>query len=103
MATTRIARKPASAVRNVPTLLPEESSQRAARVAVDMCVMNTQYLNTLSNFMSDGEMFHLEMHLLYGLIDTMGAHHNVDPETVLDFARNYFKSLRRERKEYEKD
>lgn len=103
MAATRIARTPASAVKGPPTLLPEESSQRAVGVAVDMCVMNTQYLNTLSNFMSDGEMFHLEMHLLYGLIDTIGAHHNVSPETVLDFARNYFKSLRRERKEYEKD
>lgn len=82
-----------------PKLLPEECSQRAAAIAVDMCVMNTQYLNTLSMFLSDGELFHLQMHLLYGLIDTMGVVNNVDPETVLDFARNYFTSLRRERRE----
>lgn len=83
-----------------PKLKPEECSQRAAAIAVDMCVMNTQYLNTLSMFLPDGEMFHLQMHLLYGLIDTMGVTSNVDPETVLDFARNYFKGLREERKQY---
>lgn len=87
--------------RGGPRLRPEESSQRAAAIAVDMCVMNTQYMNTLSMFLSDGELFHLQMHLLYGLIDTMGATSNVDPESVLDLARNYFKSLRRERKSYE--
>ena len=86
-----------------PKLRPEECSQRAASIAVDMCVMNTQYMITLSRFLSDGEMFHLQMHLLYGLIDTMGVTSNVDPETVLDFARNYFKGLREERKQYAKD
>jgi len=86
-----------------PRLLPEECSQRAAAISVDMCVMNVQYMNTLSMFLSDGEMFHLQMHLLYGLIDTMGVTSNVDPETVLDIAHNYFKSLKRERKEYAKD
>lgn len=86
-----------------PRLLPEESSQRAARIAVDMAVMNTQYFITLSQFLTDGEMFHLQMHLLYGLIDTMGATSNMDPESVLDFARKYFESLRRERKEYASD
>lgn len=99
MAATRISRKPAACGKG-PTLLPEESSQRAAGIAVDMCVMNLQYLNTLSNFLSDGEMFHLQMHLLYGLIDTMGVTANVDPRTVLDLAANYFKSLERERNEY---
>lgn len=83
-----------------PRLKPEECSQRAASIAVDMCVMNTQYMNTLSHFLPDGEMFHLQMHLLYGLIDIMGVTSNVDPETVLDFARNYFKGLRAERNEH---
>lgn len=101
MAATRISRKPA--VKGPPVLLPEESSQRAAGIAVDMCVMNTQYFNTLSLFLSDGELFHLQMHLLYGLIDTMGATSNVDPETVLNFAHNYFKRLREERNEYAKN
>lgn len=86
-----------------PTLLPEESSQRAAGIAVDMAVMNVQYLNTLSNFLSEGELFHLQMHLLYALIDTLGVSANVDPQTVLDIARNYFDSLKRERKEYATD
>lgn len=61
--------------------------------------MNTQYFLTLSEFLPPGELFHLQMHLLYGLIDTMGIASNVEPETVLDIARNYFKSLRRERTE----
>lgn len=97
----RISRQ--SFKRGGPRLLPEECSQRAAGIAVDMCVMNTQYLNTLSMFLSDGEMFHLQMHLLYGLIDTMGVTSNADPETVLDYARRYFVKLREERTEYAKD
>ncbi len=82
-----------------PKLRPEESSQRAACIAVDMCVMNVQYMNTLSQFLTMGELFHVQMHLLYGLIDTMGATSNVDPETVLDVAQKYFKALRAERRE----
>lgn len=69
--------------------------------------MNAQYLITLSQFMSSEEIFHLQMHLLYGLIDTMGATANVDPETVLTMAEKYFKHLRIERNRmdngYEKD
>ncbi len=84
-----------------PRLRPEESTQRAAAIAVDMCVMNTQYMNTLSMFLSDGELFHMQMHLLYGLIDTMGVTANVDPESVLDFARSYFIALREERANHE--
>lgn len=82
-----------------PRLKPEESSQRAAGIAVDMCVMNTQYMNTLSQFLSMGELFHCQMHLLYGLIDTMGATANIDPQTVIDMARKYFQALQRERTE----
>lgn len=86
-----------------PKLTPEECTQRAARIAVDMCVMNTQYMLTLEQFISDGEMFHLQMHLLYGLIDTMGVTANVDPRTVLDLARTYFKNLAKERRVYENE
>ncbi len=86
----------------MPTRLrPEESSQRAASIAVDMCVMNVQYMNTLSQFLPLGELFHVQMNLLYGLIETMTATANVDPDTVLDMASRYFKSLRAER--YEMD
>lgn len=84
-----------------PRLRPEESTQRAATIAVDMCVMNTQYMITLSQFISRGELVHLQMHLLYGLIDTMGATADVDPETILGMASNYFKQLRKERKQTE--
>jgi hypothetical protein len=61
--------------------------------------MNVQYMNTLSQFLPMGELFHVQMHLLYGLIDTMGATANMDPETVLDMVKKYFESLRRERSE----
>ncbi len=91
------------AIKGGPTLLPEESSQRAARIAVDMAVMNTQYFITLDEFLSKGEMFQLQMHLLYTLIDTMGATAGVDPRTVLELAAKHFKSLERERTEYAKD
>lgn len=80
-----------------PELRPEEATQRAVQIAVDMCVMNVQYMNTLSMFLGRGELFHLQMNLLYGLIDTMGATADVDPQTVLDTARGYFEGLRRER------
>lgn len=86
-----------------PRLKPEESSQRAAQIAVDMCTMNLQYMNTLSQFLPMGELFHVQMHLLYGLIDTMGATANVDTRTVLDLADKYFKSIRKERHEMEEN
>ena len=87
--------------RRAPVLRPEESSQRAAQIAVDMCVMNVQYMNTLSQFLPTGELFHVQMQLLYGLIDTMGATANVDPEVVVDMVRKYFEHLRRERAKIE--
>lgn len=85
-----------------PALKPHECTQRAARIAVDMCIMNTQYMLTLDQFLSTGEMFHLQMHLLYGLIDTMSATADIDQETVLDMCKKYFEKLRRERTAIEK-
>lgn len=85
--------------RRGPSLKPEECSQRAAGIAVDMCTMNVQYMNTLSQFLPMGELFHVQMHLLYGLIDTMSATANIDARTVLDIASKYFKSLESERRE----
>jgi hypothetical protein len=81
-----------------PRVKPEESSQRAAGIAVDMCIMNLQYMNTLSQFLPMGELVHVQMHLLYGLIDTMSATANTDPRTVLEMAERYFMSLERERR-----
>jgi hypothetical protein len=84
--------------RGGPLLKPEESMQRAAQIAVDMCVMNVQYMNTLSQFLPMGELFQVQMNLLYGLIDTMGATANVDQETVLHMVGKHFKSLKIERR-----
>jgi hypothetical protein len=80
-----------------PKVKPEESTQRAAQIAVDMCLMNCQYFITLSQFMPLGEVFHVQMQLLYGLIDTMGATANIDTNVVLDMAKKYFEHMRRER------
>lgn len=82
-----------------PRLRPQESTQRAATIAVDMTVMMVQYMNTLSQFLPLGELAHLQMHLLYGLIDVMSITASSDPDSVLDMARGYFKHLRRERNE----
>lgn len=81
------------------TLHPQESSSRASRIAVDFAVRLGMELDTLSEFLSKGEMFHLEMQILYVLIDIMGISNGSDPEMVLEQAKKYFKSLRREQSE----
>ncbi len=88
--------------RNHVALRPEQCSQRAAQISVDMCVMNVQYMNTLSQFLSYGELFHVQMNLLYGLIDIMGVTANVDPAVVLSLAGRYFETLERERAAHER-
>lgn len=80
-----------------PLLRPQEASQRAVQIAVDMAVMNVQYMNTVGQFIGRGELFHLQMHLLYSLIDIMGATADADPFTVLGIAKTYFEALERER------
>ncbi len=83
--------------RGGPTLKPEESSHRAAKIAADMCAMNLQYMVTLSQFLSKGELLHMQLHLLYGLIDTIGATGQLDAEKVCDMCKRYFMTLRNER------
>lgn len=78
-------------------LHPQESSHRASRIATDMAIRLAMELDTLSQFISKEEMFHLEMQMLYVLIDIMGVTNGSDPENVLDTCRNYFQSLRREK------
>ena len=92
---------PRSTQQGQTRLRPEEGTHRSAQIAVDMCHMNLQYMNTLSQFIPKAEMFHVQMNLLYALIDTMGATADVDPGVVLDMAKKYFSSLRTER--YEMD
>lgn len=77
-------------------LHPQESSHRASRIATDMAIRMAMELDTLSQFISKEEMFHLEMQMLYVLIDLMGVTHGSDPEMVIEQAKAYFQSLRRE-------
>lgn len=42
-------------------------------------------------------MFHVEMQMLYVLIDMMGATHGSDPENVIEQCKGYFAQLKRER------
>lgn len=88
---------PRSTQQGQTRLRPEEGTHRSAQIAVDICYMNLQYMNTLSQFIPKAEMFHVQMNLLYSLIDTMGATADVDPQVVLDMAKKYFTSLRNER------
>lgn len=83
----------------VAKLHPQESSHRASRIATDMAVRLAMELNTLSEFLSKEEMFHLEMQMLYVLIDLMGTTSRSDPEMVVEQAKRYFQSLRREKNE----
>lgn len=84
-------------------LHPTESSQRASKIAVDMAVKLALDIDMLSMFMSKHEIFHLEMQMLYTMIDIMGATNGSNPESVVEQCRDYFRSLRRERDKYEKD
>lgn len=83
-----------------PALHPWEASARSSQIAVDMCVMNVQYMNTLSQFLSPGELFHVQLQLLYGLVDVMAATKEQRPETIADLVKKHFEALRRERLSY---
>jgi hypothetical protein len=76
---------------------PLEASHRSATISVDIAHMIARYLDSLSDFISKEEMFHIQMNTLYVLIDLLGATSNADPQHVLDQARQYFKNLERER------
>jgi hypothetical protein len=76
---------------------PLEASHRSATISVDIAYMIARYLDSLSDFISKEEMFHIQLNTLYVLIDIMGATTNTDPQHVLDEAKNYFKSLEREK------
>jgi hypothetical protein len=60
--------------------------------------MIARYLDSLSDFISKEEMFHIQLNTLYVLIDIMGATANADPDHVLDQAKAYFKNINREMK-----
>jgi hypothetical protein len=78
-------------------LTPLEGSNRVSTIAVDMAYMNARYIDTLSQFLTKGELFQLQMELLYCLVDMMGATKNVDPDIVCDLIRDYFRKLNKEK------
>jgi hypothetical protein len=77
---------------------PLEASHRSATISVDIAHMIARYLDSLSDFISKEEMFHVQLNTLYVLIDIMGATANADPDHVLDQAKAYFKNINREMK-----
>jgi hypothetical protein len=76
---------------------PLEANNRVSVISVDMAYMNARYIDTLSQFLTKGELFQLQMELLYCLVDMMGATKNVDPEIVCDLIRDYFRKLNKEK------
>jgi hypothetical protein len=79
------------------TLHPQQASHRSSRIATDLSIQLAMSLDTLSQFISKEEMFHLEMQMLYVMIDLMGATHGSDPENVIEMCKGYFAKLKRER------
>jgi hypothetical protein len=79
----------------VVQLHPDEASHRSASIAVDMAHSLARQLDTLSDFISKEEMLHLQMNLLFVMIDIMGATSNMDPDVVLDQCKLYFSRLKR--------
>jgi hypothetical protein len=77
---------------------PLEASHRSVTISVDIAHMIARYLDSLSDFISKEEMFHIQLNTLYVLIDIMGATANADPDHVLDQAKAYFKNINREMK-----
>lgn len=77
-------------------LHPQESSHRSSRIATDLAIQLAMNLDTLSQFISKEELFHLEIQMLYVMIDLMSATNGSDPEHVIEMCKGYFKQLRRE-------
>lgn len=75
-------------------LHPDEATHRSSQMAVDLAYMVARYINTLGQFISKKELFHLEIQTLYMLIDLMAATSNTETDVVLDECRNYFRRLR---------
>lgn len=75
---------------------PQEASHRSSRIATDLAVTLAIHIDSYSQFISKDEMFHIQMQMLYVLIDLLGATHGSDPEHVIEHCKGYFKTLRRE-------
>lgn len=80
-------------------LHPQEATHRSSRIATDMALRLAMEIDTLSEFISKDELFHLEMQMVYVMIDILGVTNGSDPEQVCDTCKNYFRSLKREKNE----
>lgn len=78
-------------------LHPQEASHRSSRIATDLAITLAIQIDSYSQFISEAEMFHIEMQMLYVLIDMLGATHGSDPENVIEACKGYFRQLKRER------
>jgi len=78
-------------------LHPQECSHRSSRIATDLALTLAIQIDSYSQFISDAEMMHIEMQMLYVLIDMLGATHGSDPEQVIEACKGYFQKLKRER------
>lgn len=81
------------------TLKPTEMSHRSGDCAVSMTYMIASLLDTYSHVMSKHELFHLQMHVLYAMIDIIGAHTTHSYKQVLTMCERYFEQLEKERGE----
>lgn len=84
---------------NIVILHPQESTHRASRLAVDLALKLAMDLDMLSEFISKNELYHIEMQMLYVLVDILGVTNGSEPESVAEQCKSYFKALRRERGE----
>lgn len=78
-------------------LHPQQASHRSSRIATDLAITLAIQIDSYSQFVSQAEMFHIEMQMLYVLIDMMGATHGSDPENVVEACKGYFQQLKREK------
>jgi hypothetical protein len=85
----------------VNPLEPEQSTHRASLIAVDFAILIGKQLSILKRFLSDLEMYHLEMQVMYVLIGLMSATKGSKPEHVMEDCKKYFERLRREQKNVE--
>ncbi len=77
--------------------MPQEMSARTGEIAVELAFILANHLDLISRFIPTKEFFHLQMNLLYVLVDVMQATKNTNVEHILDNIRDYFKSLEREK------
>ncbi len=78
---------------------PQVATHRSSRIATDLAITLAIQIDSYKQFISEEEMFHVQMQMLYVLIDILGATHGSDPEHVIEQCKGYFRSLKKEIRE----